>query len=198
MGANEVRGEGPPNHPIALDRDRSKTARNPHLIEIEDMESFTQLFWDILEERGSEVVSAENGKILELDDLFFSFSLADRTLRGPYADLWDLINQEAAQVYSEYRDGNGPAHSGSSEIYKWNGHYLVSIDDFGWSGSVYSDLEEALRSEDLHMIGDAHKSVDSSELSYDDLVRILEVYPGTNPPESLLVNGQPWVPGKGS
>ena len=170
---------------------------NPNTIEIEDMESFAQLFWDILEDRGSEVISAEDGKILELEDLFFSFSLEDGTLRGPYSDLWDLINEEGEPVYFEYWDGNGPAHSGSNEIYRWNGHYLVHLDGFGWSDSAYSDLEEALYSQDLYLIGDAHKRVDSSELSYEELIRILEVYPGTDPPGSLLVNGRPWVPKPG-
>jgi len=169
---------------------------NVKALKITDMKSFAELFAEILEDQGSEIVSAKKSKIVELNEMIFSFSSADRTLRGPYSYLMDLIREEGAEVYSEYWDGHGPASSGSNEVYEWKGHYLVHLDASGWSESVYSSLSDAIHTEDLRVIGDAHQSVNSSELSYEELIHVLEVHPYIDPPASLLVNGEVWVPEK--
>lgn len=104
----------------------------------------------------------------------------------------DIIIRDGECVYALNWDTGTPWNgSGCEQVYSFKGIYAVILND-PEEVDIYSTLREAIvETEQLHMIGPATVSIESSQLASDDIVPLLKPFEGLDGKSiTIRVNGQ--------
>ena len=104
----------------------------------------------------------------------------------------DEVTRDGECVYALRWDTGAPSNgSGCEQVYGFNGVYVVVLDDRE-DVDIYSTLREAIvETEQLHTIGPATVSVESSQLGINDIIPLLKPFEGLGGQSiNIRVNGE--------
>jgi len=116
--------------------------------------------------------------------------------RIPNDEEMEQLMEEQEPVYSMFWDSGGPgAGADAEEVYRWGDKYIVRLSYDGYD-TLYPSLLAAIEQHELFNVSDATKTINSSELSADEIGSRLRIF-GFFDGESLaglkiLINGEPW------
>ena len=93
-------------------------------------------------------------------------------------------------VYNVFWDSGAPGPGAEYEyVYKWRDRYAVKL-SFDEPMGPYNSLSAAVRAADLNFVTQATVSISSSELTAEQIAKILRC--GHEPPFALSINNETW------
>ena len=117
--------------------------------------------------------------------------MADTT-RFPDEDELEQLIDENEPAYSIYWDSGAPGAGAETErIYRWGEGYIALL-SYDVVETVFPTLRAALDATEIHGVSSATKRVNSSELSSEELVDVLEPRLQRDDEVELVVNGERW------
>jgi hypothetical protein len=101
------------------------------------------------------------------------------------------IIQFGEEVFSVFWDSGAPGAGAEYEsVFKWRDNYAVCL-SFDEPQGPYSSLVEAVKAVELNRVTEATVSIDSQELSSEQIAKMLRYF--GEPPFGLRINGEIWL-----